>query len=43
LALQWLKSAGTSAGVDVDQLGITINAMLDRLRSVSQSSGDRGR
>ena len=43
LAVSWLKSAASSAGVDIDRLSISIEAMVDRLRAISNASGARGR
>ncbi len=43
LAVRWLKSAAAAAGVDIDRLSISIEALVDKLRAISKTSGPRGR
>ncbi len=43
LAVRWIKSAAAAAGVDIDRLSISIEALVDKLRAISNSSGPRGR
>jgi hypothetical protein len=43
LAVRWLKSAASAAGIDIDRLSISIEALVERLRAISNTSGARGR